>query len=99
MTITTNMSIIPSGFRNSTPEICQKYFSDLAKHRHKPDQEAKKIVQEEWLKQPFRFGSATDAAEYFADWLVNRKQARRYKPRTVCTWISQCARENGIRWR
>jgi len=85
--------------RNATEELSQKYFSNLAKHRHMSDMEAKELVQEAWRKNPYQFRTAIEASEFYSDWLVKEKGFRRYKARTVYVWLNECAKEIGIRWR
>jgi len=92
-------TLIPPFLSKKLAELGQRYFQGLASSRHTPDKEAKELVQQEWLKKPRQFPTAAEAAEYLADWLVAQNGVRRYKPRTVQSWLSECARENGIRWR
>ncbi|MCL1860895.1 MAG: hypothetical protein FWG52_05095 [Proteobacteria bacterium] len=92
-------TLIPPFLSKKLAELGQRYFQGLASRRHTPDKEAKELVQQEWLKKPRQFPTAAEAAEYFADWLVAQKGLRRYKPRTVQSWLSESAKEKDIRWR
>lgn len=82
-------------------EIVLKGKSEKSKKlneiRHEKNYAAKKMVIDEWKKEPSAFPSAAKAGLHFADWL--EAKGRKYEPSTVTTWIRDYAKEIGLRLR
>lgn len=65
--------------------------------RHQKTNEAKAMVIQEFMKDPYRFPSAEKAGNHLADWLQD--QGRSYEPRTVIGWVRAHAKTINLRFR
>ena len=66
--------------------------------RHKKNYNYKKLVTEEWDKNPNQFPSADKAGNYYANWLRDQHNEE-YEPRTVAGWIREHAKSRNIEFR
>lgn len=65
--------------------------------RHQKTSEARAMVIEEFMKDPYRFPSAEQAGNHLTDWL--RDQGRSYEPRTIIGWVRAHAKTINLRFR
>jgi len=75
----------------------REWSTAMNQKRHQDTYDAKKLVLDDWSKEPSKFQSLEKASQYYVDWLEQRNYE--FTSRTIRDWIAAHARANNIRLR